>query len=556
MGFGCTQKMINSNVSPNRQQQQFNADRTECLAYAYGQIPAQQVHINSKGSTSYSGNLTGFDNRGNILSGQHKSYSQNNNPAAYWADMANMTSSLSATLTRDRLLWQCMAAKGWQKQSKEHERFWKELNKEKPDWVNIGKNPNFMVWLVENDNKKKYFDAMEAYDSRSVILLMECWEYETAQINKEIGSIEFDKWIKDQPQYFQKIAKSGLYYKKKALLEHYRVVTKHEGVYSVPQNPGLKLMGIWGTGMKAFVTEKDYEKAFYFLGGLAAWGSRSDWPLYFSDASMALSALKKNDRAFLWEMKAAEKGIAEAQGYIGMSYLLGGRMVDKNEDMAFKYLLFSAEQGNTFGQASLSQYYAVKMNKEHNEKIFYYSLLSALQGDSKGQKLHSLCHEHGVFTPKNYYKAYKWACIAKANGNSDVDKNIKNIEKVLTKQDISKAQLEAENYIQEFRKNGADKKRIVILFQPLLNTYHVSCTSIPPLQYAEIMSAIHASKSFSYKPYMLVESDSSKLYYYIKQVLKDFEVGPVKYKVEEKVLKDKLKHLLAREKTIVFSIDS
>jgi hypothetical protein len=539
----CQTKMTNPNIRPDRQQQQFRADHADCLAYAYGQIPPQQIHINSKGNTNLSGTFTGFDSTGVAYSGVYNEYTQHNNPGAYWADMANMTSSLATSLARDKAVWRCMAAKGWKEQSKDQEQFWNHLNERQPKWVDIENDFDFNTWLHDNHLKDKYLNAVKNYDYETVIVMMDTWKNEVNDINIFLKSKQFQQWVQGQPHFFQQIAVSGKPHQKKALVSHYHLVTTHEGIYEVPKDAGLKILGIWSAGMEAFVKKKDYAEAFYFFGGLAVWDKAI--PKYFELASMALIGLGETDRAFLWDIKAAEKGLADSQLSVGVSYLNGDRMAEKNHELAFKYLFASAEQGDPMAQHYLSLLYWNDKDRFSPKKIYYYSMVSALQGDSGGQASYSACYEDGIFIPKNYYEAYKWAVIAQANGEKIAGNATQRLELKLTKHEISKAQQEAAQYIEMQRERPFDKANIVTLYQPYSDIAHVSYTTIPMKKYAQIMSVLH-DKSH-YEIFAIVDTNrTERLYSDIKTVLSKYKIGPATFKVDKSTLQQRLNNILSK----------
>jgi len=532
--------MTNPNIRLDRQKQQFSADHAECLAYAHTQIPTQQIHINSKGNASSNGTLTRFDSTGNAYSGVYNTYTQHNNQLAYWADMTNMAASLTASLVRDKAVWQCMAAKGWKEQSKEQEQFWNHLTKRQPKWVDIENDLDFKIWLHDGRLKGKYLTAVKNYDYKTIIAMMDKWENEVNATNNFLKSKQFWQWAQGQPQYFQEIAVSGKPHQKKAILKHYHSVTTHEGIYEVPHEAGLKILGIWSAGMEAYLEKKDYAEAYYYFGGLAVWDK---FPKYYTLASMALSELGETDRAFLWEIKAADKGLSESQCYVGLSYLNGDRMVEQNYKLAFKYLFASAEQGYPIAQCFLGMLYWCDNGRSTAKKMYYYSMLSALQGNAAGQVAYSACYEDGIFVSKNYSKAYKWACIAQANGDKLAGQATQRLESHLTKQDISKAQQEAAQHIKKQRSRPLNKAYIVAMYQPYSDIAHVSYTTIPTKKYANIMSVIHDKNQ--YEVFAFVETNrTERLYRDIKTVLSKFKTGPATYKVDKPTLKQRLENVL------------
>ncbi|MCP3942582.1 MAG: sel1 repeat family protein [Desulfobacteraceae bacterium] len=361
----------------------------------------------------------------------------------------------------------------------------------------------------------------------------------------------FLQWVQDQPQYFQEIAVTGKPYQKKALLMHYYVAARHKGVYEVPHGDS-EAVEAREAGMKAFTEEKNYDAAYYFFAGLAVSGRAI--PNDYRLVAKVLKALGEPDRAFLWEIKAAEEGFAEAQIVVGFSYLTGDRMVEENHISAFRYLFASAEQGNPTGQFLLAMLYSQSDNARPVEKeIYYYSMLSALQGDVSGQVFYSTCYEVGLFVPKNYYKAYKWACIAKANGGEGLSPQaILRLEPYLTKQELSKAQQEAAQYIEKQRRRSFDKGHLVIMYQPNSLTAYVSYTTIPIRKYKEIISEIHGEKQ--YEVFAFVETNRiRRLYFDTKRALSKFQTGPATYEVDKSTLKQRLESEISSTERVIIA---
>ncbi|GAB6096424.1 hypothetical protein JCM14469_26770 [Desulfatiferula olefinivorans] len=544
---GCPQKMVHPNIRPDKQKEQYKTAYDECFAWAYGQIPAKQIHLNSKGDSSSIGTFSGNDNQGTTYSGTYNTQTQYNDPAANIVDIANLTSSLASTLARAKAIEQCMKSKGWREQSQGQASFWRILNEKKPGWIDIENDQDFQIWLQDNIKVVDYSDAVRGYDHEFVISIMDEWENEVRDINDVLKTDLFHKWLQDQPEYFKTVATSGRPHQKKALYEHYKTVVMREGVCDIPYDFLFKDIGIWSAGMQA-LNEKKNREAFYYFGGLAAWGRI---PLYYDLASLALDNLGLNDRAFLWDIKSAEEGFPNSQYYVGAAYFYGGRMVEKNYNFAFKYLFDSAEQGYPQAQQLIGLIYYFDRNRHSPKKIFYYSMLSALQGNPEGQSLYAACYGEGIFTPKSYYNAYKWYCIAKANGAQNIKEVINAVERMLSNQETSEAQEEASRYIKIHREKNFGQGFVVAMHKSFSESIHISYTLINPDQYLEIMNAIH--DDISYELVATVKTDRvERLYRDIKDYLYEFKTDPAIYNIDNEKLKQVLEKSLDSSEKVIY----
>ncbi len=96
-----------------------------------------------------------------------------------------------------------------------------------------------------------------------------------------------------------------------------------------------------------------------------------------------------------------------------------GRLVPKNEAVAFRWFKQSAEQGNAAGQCSLGDCLLRGIGTEKDEEqAFRWFKLSAEQGYAAGQCNLGWCFQHGIGTEKDEKQAFRWFKLSAERGES------------------------------------------------------------------------------------------------------------------------------------------
>jgi len=117
---------------------------------------------------------------------------------------------------------------------------------------------------------------------------------------------------------------------------------------------------------------------------------------------------KNHTEAVRWLRKSAEQGHAEAQYELGVCYRRG-ESVPKDDVEAVKWMRKSAEQGYAPAQSNLGIYYlhgtGVSKDVEEAIKLFRNA---ADQGNDRAQCLLGECYLRGEGVPKNKEEAIKW----------------------------------------------------------------------------------------------------------------------------------------------------
>ena len=85
-------------------------------------------------------------------------------------------------------------------------------------------------------------------------------------------------------------------------------------------------------------------------------------------------------------------------------------------------------------------------------KAFKWFLLGAEQGDANAQLLVGMMYQNGNSVAQDFKESYKWATIARANGNKDAMEISDNLEKEMTPSQIAEAQKLANAWLESHRK--------------------------------------------------------------------------------------------------------
>ena len=143
--------------------------------------------------------------------------------------------------------------------------------------------------------------------------------------------------------------------------------------------------------------------------------------------------LKDSAEAVKWYRKSAEQGNANAQNNLGLMYNKGD-VVLKDSAEARKWFRKSAEQGNANAQNNLGLMYD---NGDDTHKD------SWVNNILKGSFLYAIVSWVNAIltrgTPKDSVEAHAWYNNASANGDEAAKKNLSDIEKTMTPDQISDA---------------------------------------------------------------------------------------------------------------------
>ncbi|MDC1494254.1 sel1 repeat family protein [Planktomarina temperata] len=142
-----------------------------------------------------------------------------------------------------------------------------------------------------------------------------------------------------------------------------------------------------------------------------------------------------------WYQLAADQGHDNAQYFLGNLYDKG-KGVPQDFAVAVKWYTLAAQQGNLIAQVRLSAMYTLADGvPEDFTKALKWSLLAAKEGSLGAQVNLGLIHEYSNHeTFKDNLKAHMWYNIASANGDENADEWRDELEGLMTKADISKAQ--------------------------------------------------------------------------------------------------------------------
>lgn len=107
--------------------------------------------------------------------------------------------------------------------------------------------------------------------------------------------------------------------------------------------------------------------------------------------------------------KAAEKGDANAQDFLGENLLKGEDGFEQDENAGFQWILKAANQNQTNSIGLLGACYLLGIGTEKDvQKGFYYSLKAAEGGNPPGQHNAAYCYYKGIGTNHNFIEAFKW----------------------------------------------------------------------------------------------------------------------------------------------------
>jgi len=117
-----------------------------------------------------------------------------------------------------------------------------------------------------------------------------------------------------------------------------------------------------------------------------------------------------------WLTLSASQGYPEAEYYVGFLYFRGGGLFPKDKQETLKWYKKSAEHGF--------------INAQHSLGMLYYL---------------------GLGVPKDYIKAYKWLHLASKKGYRMATKTEKELEEIMSSEEISKAKALAQKWENDFQ---------------------------------------------------------------------------------------------------------
>jgi uncharacterized protein len=180
----------------------------------------------------------------------------------------------------------------------------------------------------------------------------------------------------------------------------------------------------------------------------------------FADANGELERAKqayrnKDPKTFVSIVKKlAHQGNAEAQYALGTVYQgMSGTGVEVDEAESAKWLTLSASQGFARAEYYVGFQYARGMGlfpQDKSESLKWYQQ-SAEHGFINAQHSLGMVYYLGLGVPKDYVKAYKWLHLASKKGYRMATKTEKELEEIMSPEEISKAKTLAQKWENDFQ---------------------------------------------------------------------------------------------------------
>jgi S1-C subfamily serine protease len=190
--------------------------------------------------------------------------------------------------------------------------------------------------------------------------------------------------------------------------------------------------------------------------------NRLRWFLLFLLVSAALrlpAQQSEADRKLLADLRAqAEKGDAQSQYELGLSFHNGSLGVAKDEAEAAKWYRKAAEHNLANAQYNLGVCYSKGQGVAANEvEAVKWYRKAAEQNDAQAQYNLGICYAKGQGVRKDYVEAYKWMLLAAGQGDEDAKKVMTTLEDRMTREQIAEGQKLARNFKpREAPASGAD----------------------------------------------------------------------------------------------------
>ncbi len=159
-----------------------------------------------------------------------------------------------------------------------------------------------------------------------------------------------------------------------------------------------------------------------------------------------------------WYAKSAEQGLANAQNNLGWCYA-NGRGVARDEAEAVKWYAKAAEQGLAAAQNNLGWCYAngEGIARDDAEAVKWFRR-AAEQGYAEAQRNLGIAYHNGNGVPQSPWEAYVWHSIAAANGIRESEKFRDDDARLLSAEDLARAQAEAVRRAEDIRKRTEKKE--------------------------------------------------------------------------------------------------
>ena len=176
--------------------------------------------------------------------------------------------------------------------------------------------------------------------------------------------------------------------------------------------------------------------------------------LYFTGKGV----LQDDEEAVKWHRCAAEQGVAKAQFNLGLMYSKG-KGVERDDAEAVKWYRFAAEQGLAESQNNLGLMYSKGKGVEQDyvEAVKWYRR-AAEQGLAIAQFNLGTSYHNGQGVAQNYWEAYIWFSIAAGNEYEEAAKCRDVDAKLLSADDLAKAQAEAARRMEAIRNRAEGRK--------------------------------------------------------------------------------------------------
>jgi len=176
-----------------------------------------------------------------------------------------------------------------------------------------------------------------------------------------------------------------------------------------------------------------------------------------------IEVIQDYSKAFIWYEKAAKKDCVDAQNNLGILYKRG-RGIEQNQSEALKWFQKAANQGSTTAYANIGDLYAFAdgktLQKDVHKAIEYWNK-AADMGNAGAQFNLGAAYARGAGVEVDYIQAYKWIYLANENNDERIWQRTsaakKQLESMMSTEDIAKAKKLIEEYIQEKPSKGADK---------------------------------------------------------------------------------------------------
>ncbi len=148
----------------------------------------------------------------------------------------------------------------------------------------------------------------------------------------------------------------------------------------------------------------------------------------------------------------AGKGNADAQYYLANMYF-DGKGVTQDYKQAVSLFRKAAEQEHVGAQTLLAiMYFDGKGVTQDYKQAFHWYKKAAELGEEKAQYNLGVMYSKGQGVTQDYVMTHKWFNIAGANGDAEAAKSRNIVEKLMTPQQIAKAQDLAREWMQKHEK--------------------------------------------------------------------------------------------------------